>query len=158
MSAADLWSAVVSDYDQDGLITLTNIRNRSATSINTSVGEAAAQAVINLWPVYAQADYDPTNQTHVEVAEMGVIAMLWRRGGTSSAIEQVKWDEVFGDDGLITRVRRTGARGRVAPTSNSGVQQAPERDSGGRMVRGWADAASLPPNYLPLRRTVDGDR
>ena len=118
-------------------------------------GEAAAQAVINLWPVYAQVEYDAANAVHVEVAEMGVIAMLWRRGGSSSAIEQVKWDEVFGDDGLISRVRRTGPRGRAAPSSNSGVQQAPERDAGGRLVRGWADTQSLPSNYMPIPRSVE---
>ena len=155
MTATALWAAVVADYDADGLISLTNIRDRSATTIDTAVGEAAAQAVINLWPVYAQVEYDAANAVHVEVAEMGVIAMLWRRGGSSSAIEQVKWDEVFGDEGLIARVRRTGPRGRAAPSSNSGVQQAPERDAGGRLVRGWADTQSLPSNYMPIPRSVE---
>lgn len=155
MTATALWAAVVADYDADGLISLTNIRDRSATTIDTAAGEAAAQAVINLWPVYAQAEYDAANAVHVEVAEMGVIAMLWRRGGSSSQIEQVKWDEVFGDEGLIARVRRTGPRGRAAPSSNSGVQQAPERDGSGRLVRGWADTQSLPANYMPMPRSVD---
>jgi len=155
MTATALWAAVVADYDTDGLISLTNIRDRSATTIDTAVGEAAAQGVINLWPIYAQTDYDPDNPVHVEVAELGVIAMLWRRGGSASAIEQVKWDEVFGDEGLITRLRRTGPRGRQRPSSNSGVQQAPERDASGRAVRGWSDLQSLPANYMPLRRTVE---
>lgn len=155
MTATALWAAVVADYDTDGLISLTNIRDRSATTIDTAVGEAAAQAVINLWPIYAQVDYDPSNAVHVEVAELGVIAMLWRRGGSSSAIEQVKWEEVWGDDGMVTRLRRTGPRGRQRPSSNSGVQQAPERDASGRAVRGWSDLQSLPPNYMPLRRSVE---
>ena len=154
MSASALWAAVVADYDTSGLVSLTNIRDRSATTIDTGVGEAAAQAVINLWPVYAQIDYDPTNATHVEVAEMGVIAMLWRRGGSSSAIEKVKWDEVFSDDGMIAMVRKTGARGHPAPRSNSGVQQRPETING-RPVRGWSDWDSLPYNFAPMRRSVE---
>ncbi|MEY4534767.1 MAG: hypothetical protein RLZZ246_1085, partial [Planctomycetota bacterium] len=151
MSAANLWTAVKADYDSAGLVTLTNIRDRSATTINDSVGTAAAQSVIDLWPIYAQVPYDAANATHVEVAEFGVIAVLWRRGGSSSTIEQVKWDEVFGGEGMISRVRRTGPRGHARPVSNSGVQQAPETGPDGGQVRGWADRESLPVGFLSTR-------
>lgn len=155
-SAADLWTAVKADYDAAGLLTLTNIRNRGATAIDDTVGTNAAQAVLNLWPVIAQADYDPANAAHVEIAELGVIAMLWRRGGSASGIEQVKWDEVFGDSGLIVALRKVGPRGRVAPVSNSGVTQKPESDDGNN-VRGWSDRESLPTGFLanPIRATED---
>ena len=157
MTAAALWAAVKVDYDTDGLVTLTNIRNRAATTINDTVGEAAAQAVINLWPAYAQTAYDAANLLHVEVGEMAVIAVLWRRGGSSSTIEQVKWDEVFGDDGMLAKIRRTGPRGRMAPASNSGVEQAPEQDAAGGPVRGWSDRESMPTNYLSLRRSASDE-
>lgn len=155
MSATNLWAAVVASYDANGLIPLTNTRNRAATTINTAVGESAAQAVIDLWPAYAQEPYDEADATHVEVAKMGVVAMLWRRGGTSTNIAKVEWDEVFSADGLITRVRRTGPRARVSPASNSGVQTTSE-DIGGRPVQGWSDPGSMPPGILPSRRLARG--
>ena len=153
MTAAALWVAVKASYEETGLVTLTNIRDRSAVSINDTVGEDAAQAVIDLWPAYAQEDYDANDALHVECAKQGVLAMLWRRGGTSTTIAEVKWSEVFSPDGLISRVRRTGARGHEGPVSNSGVSQATELDAG-RQVRGWADRESLPSGILPNRRTA----
>lgn len=152
--AIDLWDAVVAAYNEDGLVQLTNVRDRSATGINSAVGQSAAQAVIDLWPVYAQSDYDATNPTHVEVGKRGVIAVLWSRGGTASQIAKIEWGEVFGDDGMITKVRRTGARGRRGPASNSGVRQKAERDESGGMVRGWSDIDALPANWLPTRRSA----
>jgi len=155
--AADLWTAVVASYNADGLLQLTNIRNRAATSIDTAVGQSAAQGVIDVWPVYAQSAYDATNATHVEVAKRGVIAMLWSRGGTASQIAKIEWGEVFGDEGMISKVRRTGARGRRGPSSNSGVRQKTERTESGGLVRGWSDDDALPSNWLPTRRSADDD-
>lgn len=148
----DLWTAVVAAYDSAGLITLTNIRDRSASSVDTTVGQTAAQAVIDLWPAYAEVAYDGANALHVEAAILGVIAMLWRRGGSATTIEQVKWDEVFGPEGVIARVRRTGPRGRPEPKSNSGVKQKSET-AAGQKVLGWSDAHALPGgySYLPDR-------
>lgn len=146
-----LWEAVKADYDVDGLITLTNVRDRAATLIDDDVGKNAAEAVVNLWPVYAQDAYDATDAAQVEVAEMAVIAVLWRRGGSATTIEQVKWDTVFSADGMIARVRRTGARGHGTPSTNSGVRQRAETAPGGQAIRGWSDRDSLPPGYLPNR-------
>jgi len=148
----DLWTAVKTSYDSDGLITLTNIRDRSQTAIDDTVGTDAALEVINLWPLYAEATYDGTNDTHVAVAKRAVIAVLWQRGGTSSAIAKVEWDEVFGDEGTLVRIKRTGARGQSAPSSNSGVSQTDETMPGGRAVLGWADRDALPSGILPTRR------
>lgn len=153
--ATDLWAAVVLSYDSDGLISLTNIRDRSATTINTTAGEAAAQAAINLWPLYAQTDYDATDATHVSVGEIATIAVLWRRGGSASAIEHVKWDDVFGDDGMIAKLRRTGPRARSAPVSNSGVQASSELDSSGRQQRPWSDRDAIPTGMMPSTKPVD---
>lgn len=156
MAAADLWAAVVSSYDADGLVSLTNFRDRSGTTVNTATGESAAQGVIDVWPLYAQTDYDDDNPQHVEIGKFAVIAILWRRGGTSSSIAKVEWDEVFGAEGMVARVKMTGARGRPGPVSNSGVQQRSELVNG-RAVRGWSDVDSLPTGILPLRRTAGHD-
>ncbi len=155
MGAPELWAAVVESYEESGLMALTNVRDRGATTINTAVGQNAAQAVIDLWPVYAQEAYDETDPAHVEVAKMGTIAVLWRRGGTATNIAKVEWDEVFSSEGLVTKVRRTGARGRAAPSSNSGVQQRSELAAGGMPVQGWSDTGSLPRGVLPSRRLHD---
>ena len=153
--ATDLWAAVEARYDANGLLTLTNIRDRSATSVDDTVGETAAQNVIDLWPAYAQAAYDSSDNAHVEAACQGVIAMLWRRGGSATQIANVKWDTVFSSDGVIARITRTGARGRQAPVTNSGVSQNAETRQG-RTVRGWSDRDALPQGLLPSRRTTRG--
>lgn len=154
MTATALWAAVVASYDEDGLIALTNIRNRAGVAIDTTVGENAAQGVIDLWPAYAQVAYTASNALHVEVAKRGVIAMLWSRGGAAATIAKVEWDEVFSPDGLIAKVRQTGPRGHAAPASNSGVAQRSEAVNG-RHVHGWSDRDSLPANYLPARRVAE---
>ena len=135
MSAALLFAEVIDSYDENGLITLTNIRDRTATAIDTAVGEKAAQGVINVWPAYAQEEFDILNPLHVDVATFGVIAYLWRRGGSSTTIEQVKWDEVFvGLDSMIVRVLRTNARARIKP-STTGPDLAPD----GTRIPPWSD-------------------
>lgn len=147
-----LWAAVESSYDADGLITLTNIRDRSAVTINSAAGESAAQGVIDLWPIYAQEAFDATNALHVEVGKFATIAMLWRRGGSASSIAKVEWDEVFGDGGQLSKLRGTGSRGRAAPATNSGVQSLAEARHG-RSVLGWSDRDSIPSGILPSRRS-----
>jgi len=149
---SELWAAVVVSYDAAGLIELTNTRDRSATTVDTTVGEDAALGVINLWPIYAQLAYDNSDSTHVEVAKRGTIAMLWERGGSASSIAKVEWDEVFSADGLMSRVRNTGPRGRMSPSTNG-----PDTSSRGRKLRGWSDSKSLAPGILPSSRTVTGD-
>lgn len=154
--ASDLWTAVKADYPEASLLTLTNIKDNSATSINDTNGEAAAQAVINLWPIYAQNTYDSTDATHVEVAEMGVIAVLWRRGGSAIEIAKIEWDEVFGDDGMISKVKRTDPRGRPFPVTNSGTKQSSELINGQRKY-GWSDTKSLPNNSVLPRDVIAED-
>lgn len=142
---ADLWAYVTTIYDADGLTSLTNIRDRAATTADANVGTAAALSVIRLWPAYAQVDFDVDDGLHLEVAAAGVIAMLWRRGGAATSIEVVKWDTVFGDDGMISKVKRTDPRGRPGPSSNSGTITTQESGT----QYGWSDRSSLPPGYLP---------
>ncbi|MCP4794032.1 MAG: hypothetical protein GY882_11995 [Actinomycetia bacterium] len=158
MTASALWTDVVANYESEGLINLTNPRDNGATAVVTAYGESAAQEVIDLFPIYGQVDYDATNSQHVTVGRRGVIAVLYERGGTSSTIAEVEWNQVFGDDGLITKLKRTSARARQGPNTNSGVRQKSELTSTGRRVRGWSDVDSLPlgRRWLP-RRTIAED-
>jgi len=154
--ASTLWDAVVDSYDGDGLISLSNIRDRSQKRIDTVSGESAAQAVITLFPSHAQVVYDSSDALHVEIAKRGTIAMLWERGGSAASIAQIEWDKVFADDGLVGKLKRTGPRGRQGPSTNSGVTQSVET-VGGRNVQGWSDPGSLPGgrNYLPSRTLAE---
>lgn len=149
--AGQLWAAVVASYNAADLVSLTNINSAETSTITTEVGEDAAQGVIDLWPLYAQVEYDSTSTAHVEVAKRAVIAMLWQRGGTAATIAKVEWDDVFGDTGLLTKVRRTGPRGRRGPASNSPYQSSTGL-SNGRPVQPWSDRDALPRGVLPVQR------
>lgn len=151
-----LWAAVVTSYDAAGLIALTNIRDRNATTVDTTAGTDAALGVINFWPAFAQVAFDVTDGLHLEVAKQGTIALLWRRGGSSTSIAKVEWDEVFSPEGLISMVRKTDARSHRGPSTNSGVTQKSETTQSGQRVRGWSDRDALPVNYMP-RRTIAED-
>lgn len=160
MASADataLWAAVATSYEEQGLITLTNIRDRSATAIDTTSGEDAAQGVIDLWPIYAQADYDAANAAHVEVGKRAVIAMLWQRGGVANTVAKVEWDEVFGDSGLIGRLRKTTSRAHASPITNSGTTTSSELLPNGQPILGWSDRRNLPVGFLSNRRGAPSD-
>ncbi|MAH48802.1 hypothetical protein CMI37_23445 [Candidatus Pacearchaeota archaeon] len=148
---SDLWTAVQLDYVAAGLISLTNVHDTTATSVNDTVGTAASLSVIELWPVLAQEDYDGTDAAHVQIAGFGVIALLWRRGGTATEIEKIKWSEF---EELMTRLKRTNARARLTPTSNSSTTQSSEQSSSGRNIRPWSDSDSMPMGTLPSSRSA----
>lgn len=156
-AATDLWTAVVARYPDSALVQLTNLGDRTTATVDTARGQLAAQAVINLWPLYAQAAYDETDAEQVEVATFGVIAVLQRRGGAARELANIRWGEVFGDDGLIAKFRETNARGRPSPMSNADILTSGDRDAGEPQRYGWSDRRSLPPGFLPRRgsRTTD---
>jgi hypothetical protein len=139
----------VAAYDGDSLIQLTNINDPSASAIDTTAGESAAQQVIDLWPLYAQDDYDASDSSNVAVAMRGTIAVLWERGGTAATVAEIKWDDVFGTTPMLDKLASTGSRARQTPSSNSNVTQASGLTSSGRKKRGWADVESLPTNTMP---------
>lgn len=151
MTAGALWIEVKKSYDEQGLIELTGVRDPAQTSISDARGERACQSVINMWPMYAQETYDSTDSLHVEVAKEAVIAMLYRRGGTSQTIANTKWENVFGEGGLISMLRKTNARSRQAPSTNSGLTHKRENATGGNK-RPWASAEALPDGILPNRQ------
>lgn len=149
MAAKDtVWAYAKTVYDASGLVTLTNVRDRTATAIDDDVGTAAAASVLNLWPLYVQADFDVTDGAHVEVAARGVIAILWERGGAATSIERQKWDTIFGSGGIAEKLKSTSSRGRPGPASSSGVRSSRESDDG-TLRYGWSDRKSLPPGVLP---------
>lgn len=152
--ATDLWTLVKTEYATAGLLTLTNVRDPGASAIDDTVGEAAAQAVIDLWPRYAQEAYDSTDGAHKQVAKEGVIAILYRRGGTSTQIARVKYEDVFSPDGMIAEVRKTGPRSHQVVSTNSGLQHRRE-DHNGRKKRPWADNVSMPTGWLPRGNSVE---
>jgi hypothetical protein len=153
-AAQDLWAAVVASYDADLLTQLTNVRDPSATAASTTRGESAAEAVISLWPVWAQTEYDPADATHVEIAKRGVIAVLCSRGGVAPEAARVEWGEVFGPSGMLARLQATGPRSRMSPSTNSQVQPSEEAIFGSPILP-WSDSRSLPRGILPSRKLAD---
>ncbi len=154
MTATALWAAVVASYPAHILVELTNLGAPEATSVSTAVGEDAAQAVIDLWPIYAQEDYDASNATHVQVGKIATLSMLAKRTGKTQSAATVEWDQVFGDDGMIAKLKKTSARSWPAPQTNSGVSSS--RDTiDGVATRGWADHAALPMGILPSRMVAE---
>lgn len=151
-AAEDLWEAVKLSYDSKQLVTLTNIHQRNQTAVDEDVGDDAAQGVINLWIIYAQVEYDEADGLHVEVAKRAVIALLWERGGTSAKIAREEWNEVF-NDGVIDRLKRTGPRSRMSPSSNSNVSQHSGLLSDGSKPEPWADSRALPGGIMPTGRS-----
>jgi len=151
--ATDLWAACEASYEAKGLTLLTNVRDRSAVAADDTVGADAAQSIIDMFALYAQVDYVSTNAIHVEVGMQGVIALLWRRGGTSTNIAKVKWEDWVE---LATKLRQTDPRGHEGPESNSGVSQ-PSELSNGRTTVPWSHPSALPGGrgYMPRRILSD---
>ena len=150
---SELWAAVVVSYAKQPLRELTNIYDRGATDITTSVGEDAALGAIRLFPIYSQIAYDAADNLHVEIGKRATIAMLWERGGSASTIARQEWDEVF-TSGVIERLKNTGPRGRKGPSTNSNLTQATGLTSSGMRLQPWGDVESLPVNFMPSNRTA----
>lgn len=148
-----VWTAVKARYDSASLISLTNINDRDQTAIDDTVGTEAANGTLNLWPAYAQVEFDVSDGLHLEVAVRGTIAMLYERGGTSTDVAKIEWEEVFSNDGLMGKLKRTGPRGHQAPSSNSGVTTSSE-SSAGRNVMGWSDRKASGAQFMTARRRL----
>lgn len=155
-AAQDLWAAVVARYPASDLISLTNLRDPNASTINTTAGESAAQDAITRWPLDAQVDYDATNALHVAIGVTATLAILFDRGGAATTLVKVEMDKVFAEDGLLGKLRKIGARGRQVPASNSGVTT-PAEDRHGAVL-GWSDPDALPHGIMPNTRTARGVR
>lgn len=125
----DLWAAVVERYPDDALVGLTNPRKRNVGAIDTARGVAAAADIINLWfPQYVQRDYDAVHYPQHEVlAVEGVVALLWRQGGTSASVREIQWSDWVA---LAEAHRNVDPRAWAEPGSSSHVtegQRVPDR-------------------------------
>lgn len=155
MTATALWASVVAAYNEQGLIELTNPRNVEIEIITTTNGESAAQEVIDSFPMYVEVDYDQANVQHVAVGRRATIAVLWDRGGSTTEIAEVKWDQIYDDEkGMMAKLRRTSARARTEPLTSG-----PDLSSDGSELLPYSDERSMPPGFLPARRgtTFDDD-
>src|SRR5688572_11891060 len=78
-------------YNAQQLLELTNSRNPEAVAVDTVVLGRACTAATEFFETYAQQDYDPTSQVHIETVVAGVIAVLQRWGGASASVAPVSW-------------------------------------------------------------------
>ena len=134
--SSELWAAVEASYDSVTIDQLTNVNANNASAENDTIGLDAAAEAIALWDVYAQVDYDSTDATHVAVGKYAVIAILRARGGTIEGVAQAAWENVFGPEGMIARVKNTGPRGHAAPLSSSDRKRQSELSSGSKRKQG----------------------
>jgi len=139
-----LWTEVKTAYAIKGLVPLTNIYDTSDESVDDTVGTAAARQAIALFPAYAETAFDITDELHIAVGVRAVIAVLWERGGTSPTIAKEEFTAVFGSEGLIGRVKKTGPRGHKAPKTNSNLTQPTGLTSAGQRKIPWSSPESLP--------------
>ena len=140
MSASALWTAVVARYDNGGLLSLTNVRTRNASAINTTVGEQAATDVINFYfPTLAQQAYDPLDSGHVALCVEGVIALLWKRGGTAQTISRVNWEDW---ETMAGKFKGVTSRARIVMSTNSQLTPSQEVPTG-EQRRPWADRGNF---------------
>lgn len=149
----DLWAAVQGSYSEATLVSLTRIDDPDESTIDATFGLNACADVIALWPAYAQVDFDSTSGLHLAAAKQAVIALFWKRGGVASEAQRIEWEDVWGPDGPIVKIQRTGPRARISPSSNSDLQTT--GDTAGQF--GWADPASLPDGTLPTNANAEDE-
>lgn len=126
-----LWDEVLLRYDTQTLVELTNPRTKAET-VNTTLGTRAATAVTaTYFPTFAQMDYDSTLAAHVEIGTEGVIAVLFKWGGTTLNVAKVEFDSWVE---RLRALRNVGPRQKVPPTTSSELT-ASDEVSGSAEVR-----------------------
>ena len=130
-----LAEAVTLRYPEQVLKELTNVRDPSATSVDSQRLEQAVTSVQVYFSTYAQESYDSTVGIHVEVGVRGVIALLQSWGGSAQGVSKIRWDAWLEE---VKAVRDTRARARIEPATTSELTPSDEVD-GGQEVRPFAD-------------------
>jgi len=152
VTAATLWTATKARKDAYAILSLTNPRDTSAVTPNDSVGEQAAADVLGFWSIYAQEDFDESNEAHLVAAVEGVVAQLWRRNAPTSEAADRAWKLVFGDDGMVAKIRSTGPRSAQGPVI---ARRRDEVSRDGYALRSFGDRRNVPAGVLPKRRRED---
>ena len=141
-------------YGAQFLVNLTNPADPSATSVNTTVLDAAADDTEADFVIYSGVTYDETPATnplaaqHVAVGVEGVVAKLALRTGTGGNYARTAHDD------FIARLRDlalVAGRDRISPRTDSQLTPTPER-VGSEVVRPTFDSPrfdDLIPNDPP---------
>lgn len=149
---ATVWTEVKAAYPAEMLAPLTNLYDRSSgsTTVDDTVGQAAAQQFIDLFPDYAEVEFDASNRKHLARAIPGTVAILYQRDGLRTEEAKRAFDHVFGESGTMNALKRTGARARVEPKTT-----APDTLASGQERRAWSHEKSLPTGFMPTGRGVN---
>lgn len=112
-----LWDEVTTRYAAQELIELTRSgRDNTATTVDTTVGNAAATDIQAYFEILAGVVYDGTDARHVMVAVEGVVTLLRMRQKNAQTAHKnyfEKWKDDLRDLGKVT------GRNRVVPKSTS---------------------------------------
>lgn len=149
MSAPLVWTETKAAKDPNVLRALTRPRDTSATMIDDAVGERAAADALAFWEMHAQTPFDAANPQHLAVAVEATIAQLWRRNAPTSDAAERTWRTVWGDDGLVAKLRATGPRGAQGPALGYAYDT---RNARGRRRRDFGDRRDYPRGILPRPR------
>jgi hypothetical protein len=152
---SDLADAVQARYVGQALAEATRPRDSSASTVNTTRLEQACTSIQRFFPLYAQQDYDSTDDLHVEIAVEGVVALL------------AKWNGRKGSDGsggsrfdawveTMRQLANTTVRGHEPPVTSSEITRTEETDGQSSPVRPAFDRSKVS-RYTPRRQGgVDG--
>lgn len=110
-----LWTAVKARYDEQALLELTNLRDTTAVAIDDAQGERAVLSVVAFFPVYVQEAFDETDDGHLAIACEGVVAQLFKWGGSTHRIAETTWDAW---KQLCAEWKSTHARARIVPVTS----------------------------------------
>lgn len=113
-AASELQAAVVADYADDYLVSITNPQEPGFTTVDTTRLLSACTDVIADWKLYSVGVYDSTDATHVKVAKKGVIALLLERCGHASQEASARKAEYTLE---LERLGRITRRQRISPSS-----------------------------------------
>lgn len=112
-----LWDEVATRYAAQELIELTRSgRDNSATTVDATVGNAAAADIEAYFEILAGVAFSLTDARHVMVAVEGVVALLRMRGKNAQTTHKKffeQWKADLRDLGKVT------GRNRVMPKSSS---------------------------------------
>lgn len=118
-----LWTEVVARYSTEKLRALTNPDNRSATSVNTTVGDLAVEDTMADFLTHAEIAFDETDARHIAAGVRGVIAHLMSYGAANSEGADAALRR-FHD--RLEKIRNTGPRGRLSPATQSELEPSDE--------------------------------